>query len=188
MTGHREVRSLLAGGLRVARGGIAHGHRDVTRRHAFARADAEPGLALSATQSPGADFPKLLHLHDAPNVVRGHDAGVAGLGGDRQHLGGGRDQAPGLLVGDGVEHDEAAHEAELAHVLHAQRTHPDDPRAGAALVGLPDVHAVGLDLADLSGHELVVVDERVLAEGPTGGVPGMLSCHPRGPKPGASRW
>src|SRR5207253_9276015 len=64
---------------------------------------------------------------------------------------------------------------------------PDHSRAGAALVGVPGVHAVvhdrplrrvhtdvagavelRLNLPDLGRHELVVVDERVLAEGTTG--------------------
>src|SRR5438552_12206838 len=43
---HREVRTLLARGLRVAGGRIAHGQRDVTRGHVLAGADAEAGLSL----------------------------------------------------------------------------------------------------------------------------------------------
>src|SRR5438552_17288107 len=38
---HREVRTLLARGLRVAGGRIAHGQRDVTRGHVLAGADAD---------------------------------------------------------------------------------------------------------------------------------------------------
>src|SRR5207244_5784608 len=40
------VRTLLARGLRVAGGRIAHGQRDVTRGHVLAGADAEAGLSL----------------------------------------------------------------------------------------------------------------------------------------------
>src|SRR5262249_12362138 len=139
-----------------------------------------PAVALAGVQRDtvaGRDLPKTLHLHDAPHVVRGDDAGVAGLGGNGQHLGRGRDQALGLLVGDGIQHHQAAHEAELAWVLDAEGAHPDHAVARAALVGVPGddavvhhrplrgVHAdvagpveLGLDLADLGGHQLVVVD------------------------------
>src|SRR5262245_27369783 len=46
-TGHGEVRTLLARGLRIAGGGVAHGQRDVARGHVFARADTEARLALA---------------------------------------------------------------------------------------------------------------------------------------------
>src|SRR5207245_2121909 len=46
VAGHGEVRSLLARGLRVAGGGVAHRQRDVARGHVLAGADAEARLAL----------------------------------------------------------------------------------------------------------------------------------------------
>src|SRR6185503_6034804 len=47
VTGHGEVRTLLARGLRIAGGGVAHRQRDVARGHVLARADAEARLALA---------------------------------------------------------------------------------------------------------------------------------------------
>jgi hypothetical protein len=93
-------------------------------------------------------------------------------------------------------------------VLDPERPHADDTAAGAVLVGVPGDHAVvhhralrrihadvagtvelRLDLSDLGGDELVVVDERVVSEGAARrSCRGWLICQPRGPKAGASRW
>src|SRR5207253_3063856 len=88
-------------------------------------------------------------------------------------------------VGGGVEEDAPADERLFGHVLDAEDAHAEHATARASLVGLftpaPVVvevalrgpHAdvaraveLGADLADLGLDELVVVDERVLAEGP----------------------
>src|SRR5262245_31289486 len=142
MAGHGEVRTLLARRLGVARRGVAHGQRDVPRREILAGADAEAGLALVeeiaggltlfglhglvAVVAPavalpgveghaitGADLAQALRLHHAPDVVSGDDAGVAGLVGNRQHLGVGWNLSLRLLVRDGVQNHEATDEAEL---------------------------------------------------------------------------
>src|SRR5262245_40108152 len=213
---HGEVRTLLARGLCVARRRIAHRERNVSRRQVFAGAYPEarfalaekvarrlplisthglvaivaPTVALPSVQSHAvarADLLEALHLKDAPDVVSRHNPGLAGLVGDRQHLSAGRDQALGLLVRDGVQHHEAADEAQFTRVLHPERPHPEHPATGAVLVCIPRVHAVvhhrpfrrvhpdvagavklRLNLADLGGDKLVVVDEGVLAEGATG--------------------
>src|SRR5437867_5434571 len=130
-----------------------------------------PCPVCSATQSPGAMSRRPCHLEHASDVIRGDDAGIARLGGDRQHLGTGRDHALGLLVGDGVQHHAATHEAKFTRMLDAQRTHADHAAARAVLVGVPGDHVVvhhralrrvhadvtrtvelRLDLADLRGH------------------------------------
>src|SRR5262249_58736768 len=85
---------------------------------------------------------QLLRLHDAADVIRGDDTRVAGLLRDRQHLSAGRDLSLGLLVGDRVQHHETAHEAELARMLDAERTHADHAAAAAVLISLPPAHAV----------------------------------------------
>src|SRR5438094_8652302 len=163
VAGHREVGPLLPRGLRVARRRIAHGQRDVPRGQVLAGAEAEAGLPLveevagrlalggvhgfvpiiaPAVALPGVqrhavprrDVPKALHLEHASDVIRGDDARIAGLGGDRQHLGTRRDHALGLLVGDGVQHLNATHEAKLTRMLDAQGTYAYNPAARGALV------------------------------------------------------
>src|SRR5438094_6769407 len=140
-----------------------HGQRDVPRGRVLAGAEAEAGLPLveevpgrfalggvhglvpiiaPAVALPGVqrhavprrDVPKALHLEHASDVIRGDDARIAGLGGDRQHLGTRRDHALGLLVGDGVQHLNATHEAKLTRMLDAQGTYAYNPAARGALV------------------------------------------------------
>src|SRR5262249_9753652 len=53
VAGHGEVLSLLARRLGVARGGVAHGQRDVPRGHVLAGADPEAGLALAEQVARG---------------------------------------------------------------------------------------------------------------------------------------
>src|SRR5262249_39670922 len=138
-----------------------------------------PGVERNAIAR--ADLLEALHLHDALHVVGRDDAWLTGLRGNRQHLGVGRDHALGLLVGNRVQHYEAAHVAQLTHVLDPQGTHSHHASARPALVRVPDIDAVvhdrslrrvhadvagpvelGADLADLGDHKLVVIDERVV--------------------------
>src|SRR5437773_271619 len=119
---------------RLALGGV-HGLVPI-----IAPAVALPGVQRHAV--PRRDVPQALHLEHASDVIRGDDAGIARLGGDRQHLGTGRDHALGLLVGDGVQHHAATHEAKLTRMLDAQRTHAHHAAARAVLVGVPGDHAL----------------------------------------------
>ena len=64
------------------------------------------------------------------------------LSGNRQHLGGRRELALLLAIGDGVQHDQPADEAEFGDVFDAERAHADHAAAGAAFVGIPSQAAV----------------------------------------------
>ena len=55
-----------------------------------------------------------LRLDDRLHVVGGYDADVTGLLRDREHLFGGRQLALRLAVGNGIQHHQAADEAEFA--------------------------------------------------------------------------
>src|SRR4030095_141028 len=149
--------------LPVPRRRVAHGQRAAPRREVLASTDAEAGLALVEEIASGLalfglqrlvavvapavalsgvqrhaiarpDLAQPLHLHDAPDVVRGDDARMSRLVGDRAPLGVTRDRSLRLLVRDGVENHEATDEAELPDVLDAQRAHAHNAAAGAVLV------------------------------------------------------
>src|SRR5262249_25536305 len=93
---HGDIRPLLAGRLRVARGGVAHGQRDVARGHVVAGADAEAGLALGPDIAGGL---ALIGVHALVLVIA---PGVA-LAGVERHAIAGRDFSEPLAL------DHAAH-------------------------------------------------------------------------------
>ena len=68
--------------------------------------------------------------------------GDVSLSGNRQHLGARPQLALLLAIGDGVQHDQPADEAEFGDVFDAERAHADHAAPGAAFVGIPSQAAV----------------------------------------------